>query len=600
MLTRVLIALSALLLGSSALVGVGFSGATWTHATTAPATVAASPDWTPPVVTVSPVAPGISGTTMIAATAVDARSGIGSVSLEYAPAGGTTWTTITTGCSAASGASPLVYSCQWDTTAAPDGDYQVRARTTDTATPTAYAATSAVVPTQVANSASVVLSPVPSAVHGTVSLASTFYQAVNPTAKMYLEYFDGSAWQQICFDNVGALACTWDTTARPNGSYQLRARAEAGHFTSTDEQSVLVDNQAPTITSLTAPSGELSGVVTLSAAASDAVSSVGSVSFDYQSASGSWTPCGTDSTAPFTCSLATESLADGTYTFRAVARDAADNLSAPVTVERVVSNGSASVSISSPTTGARVRGSAVAVAASASVSTPGLTVGSVRTEWRPAGGAFATVCIDVLAPYGCTWDTTGITYGSYELRSVMTLSNGATRTSGTVDVTVDNRVLAAADVQATNGNGAPVVGDALVFTYSSLVDLATIRGTAWDGSTSVPIDLEFLDAGRTGNSTGKDAIHFTNSQLGWVTFAQNYVASNSTVTVPASMTATNASGATVVTVVLGAVPTNGSKVLADTTSGAMGWLPSTTVTDIFGTACAAAAATESGTSDADF
>lgn len=807
MFTRTMIAVSALLFGSSALVGIGFSGATWTHETNARATVSASPDWTPPTVTVSALQAGIFGTVTVTATAVDARSAIASVTLEYAPAGETTWTPITTGCTASSGSSPLVYSCQWNTATAatPDDDYQVRARTTDAATPMAYTATSAAVPTQVANSTAVVLTTVPDHVRGTVALTVGFLQSVSGTTRLYLEYRTGATtWNPIgnCTpDNVQSMTCSWNTTDLPAGSYALRATAKKGSVTWTDEQSgVVVDNEAPTLDSLTVPSGVLSGVVQLAATASDAVSPVDAVAFDYQLGAGSWVPCGTDLSAPYGCSLNTVALTSGSYTFRAIATDAAGNTSAYATQMRTVSNAAASVSIASPTSntvvsgasfpvtaiassdrgirsvrvdarllpsgnfvevctdeasptyscswnasvlgsgsyelravmtethggatltssavtvtvnnslgsvavttppagstvsgmtsvsatatpaigttvssvryeagpvggpyvaacvpvseapytcswdtsatayaasyelraimlqsdnstvtsgvslsvdnvvasvsisspaaGGRVRGSAVSVAASTSVSTPGLTVSSVHMEGHQTGGTFATLCTDESSPFVCTWNTPAITYGNHELRAVMTLSNGTTRTSSTVNVIVDNRALAAVDVQATNGNGTLLAGDTLVFTYSSLVNLDTLLGSAWAEDTSAPISLAFFDKSKNGNiSTTRDAVHFSGAQLGWVTFAQNYVTNNSSETVPATISASNASGVTVVTVVLGVVSSTGNKLVSDAGSGAMSWLPTTVVADIFGNAATSAVATESGTSDADF
>lgn len=437
-----MIAVSALLLGSGALVGIGFSGATWTHTTTAPASVSASPDWTPPTVTVSALPAGIFGTTTVTATAVDARSAIGSVTLEYATAAGTTWTPISTGCTASSGASPLVYSCQWDTTGVADADYLVRARTTDAATPIAYSATSVAVPTQVANATSVVLTTVPSPIKGTVTLTAGFLQPVSGNTKLTIEYLAGAAWTQIgtcTAANVQSFSCGWDTSTFPNGTYQLRARADKGSSSWTDEQSgVVVDNEVPTVTSFTVPAGVLSGSVLLAATASDALTSVASVSFDYQLGAGAWQSCGIDSSSPYSCLLDTTSLAGGSYTLRATATDAAGNTSPPATVTRTVSNAAATVSITSPTANAVVSGAAFPVTAAAA-SDRG--VAQVRIDFRAANGTFAELCTVQTTPYTCTWNASGLAAGSYELRAVMTETyGGGSATSATVPVTVNNSV----------------------------------------------------------------------------------------------------------------------------------------------------------------
>ena len=439
---RTVLSLGALLLAGNALFGVQSSGATWTDTSASPVTVAASPDWTPPTVAVSDLPSGIFGVTTVTAVATDERSDIADVVLEYSAAGSGTWTPITTGCTSPSGPSPLTYACDWDTTLVADGDYQVRATTIDAATPFAHSAVSAAENVQVANSSSVVLDHVTSPTRGTVSLTATFYHPVNATAKMYVEYLVGATWTQLgdCVAlRVTSLTCTWDTTTFANGSYELRARAEAGSTTVTDVQSsVVVDNTAPTVDSLTVPAGVLSGVVTLSATASDVHSSVASVTFEHrlQGATG-WTTCGTDGSAPYTCSLNTHAMADGTHDFRAVATDAAGNTSTPVTASRVVSNAPASVSITGPVNGASVTG-AVPVTVSA---TSDRGVASVRVDVRPVGGTFTEVCTDTTDAYACTWDTAGLPVGDYQLRAVLTETwGGGTVTSSTVGVTVDNTI----------------------------------------------------------------------------------------------------------------------------------------------------------------
>lgn len=468
-----MIAVSALLFGSSALVGIGFSGATWTHTTESPVTVTASPDWTPPSVSVATLPAGIFGTTTVTATAVDARSGIGSVTLEYAPTGGATWTAITTGCTASSGASPLVYSCQWNTASGvPDGDYEVRARTADTASPTPYSATSATVPTQVANSTSVVLTTIPDHVRGTVSLTAGFLQPVPGNTRLHIEHLVGATWTQVgncTLANQQTMTCSWDTTTFTNGTHDLRARAENGNLTWTDEQSgVVVDNQAPTVTSLTVPAGVLSGSVLLAATASDAVTSVAAVHFDYQLGPGSWQECGIDSSFPYSCILDTTSLPAGSYTIRATATDAVGNISAPATQTRTVSNAAASVSIASPIANAVVSGASFPVTA---VASSDRGVAQVRIDFRAANGTFTELCTAQTAPYSCNWNASSLGNGSYELRAVMTeTSGGATLTSSSVAVTVNNSV---GSVAVTS----PVAGSTVSGTTSVSATATPANGT---------------------------------------------------------------------------------------------------------------------------
>ena len=144
----------------------GFSSAAFTAQTSNGATISAAADWTPPTVVMNSPGSVVAGTTTLTATASDAKSGIASVVVEYAPSAGNTWTQI---CSAAPG-SGATYSCSWNTTTLADGAYKLRATATDTAD---YSAVSNTVTTSVTNAARVNLSAVPAIVRGDVSITAT-------------------------------------------------------------------------------------------------------------------------------------------------------------------------------------------------------------------------------------------------------------------------------------------------------------------------------------------------------------------------------------------------------------------------------------------
>jgi hypothetical protein len=64
---------------------------------------------------------------------------------------------------------------------------------------------------------------------------------------------------------------------------------------------------------------------------------VASVAFQYKpSASGTWSTCGTDTMAPYSCVLDSNGLAAGGHDFRAVATDRAGNTTTTATVTRTV------------------------------------------------------------------------------------------------------------------------------------------------------------------------------------------------------------------------------------------------------------------------
>ena len=116
-----------------------------------------------------------------------------------------------------------------------------------------------------------------------------------------------------------------------------------------------------------------------------------------------------------------------------------------------------------------------------------MSIASVRYDVSAAGAnTWAAICSPAAttSPYSCTWDTTAVSNATYDLRAVMTLANGSTVTSSTVTVAVVN--LKAVDVQAGGLNGSVASGDTLTLTYSTRVDLTSIR-SGWDGTaTAVP------------------------------------------------------------------------------------------------------------------
>jgi len=137
-------------------------------------------------------------------------------------------------------------------------------------------------------------------------------------------------------DTTNAYQVVWDTATVAPGTYTLTAiaRDEAGNTTTSTPVNVTVpvppDTTAPEVT-LTAPTegDTVSGTVTVSATASDNAGVVG-IQFQLDGANlGS-----EDTTNDYQVVWDTSTVAPGTYTLTAIARDAAGNTStsAPVTV----------------------------------------------------------------------------------------------------------------------------------------------------------------------------------------------------------------------------------------------------------------------------
>ncbi len=202
---------------------------------------------------------------------------------------------------------------------------------------------------------------------------------------------------------------------------------------STGFVSAAADWTPPTV-ALQAPGTPVRGTVTVTATASDAESGIKNVAIQYRAAEGAgWTTVCTDTTTPYSCAWNTTSVADGAYTLRAVATDNAGYTTASSTVSTTVAN-SLTVVLASPAT--VVRG---APTLSTTISGAGSVTPQVRVEYSPVGSStWTTACTVASAPYDCSWTTTALPNGSYDLRSVA-VAGSTTYTSATVRTLVDNQ-----------------------------------------------------------------------------------------------------------------------------------------------------------------
>lgn len=578
----------------------GTSAAAFTSVTSTPANSwAASPDWNPPTVTLADPGSSVKDAVAISAAAQDAESGIRSIDVEYLRDGTTTWTSI---CSAASATA----ACQWNTKAVPDGGYSLRARATDNAGLTAVTALRA---TTVANNLLVVLASPAEAVRGNVPLSTSLLGAANTLYSVRVEYSLAGAnkWSTLCIYLIAPYNCTWNTALTTNESYDLRAVAVAG-LTSTYSAvvtDITVDNQAPAV-AMTDPGTPLSGVRTLTATSTDTHSGVAQVSLQYaRTGTSTWTTACTVTESPYSCRLDTTTVADGGYSFRAISVDAAGNSTTSAVLSRTVDNTVASVSVEDP--GAYVTGTVPLTAAANSTA----GVGSVRIQLAAAGATtWNTLCTIAIAPYGCSWNTTGYADGAYDLRAVLTDRNGKETISATVaSRRVDNSPLRATDIRTTNAGaiqGRLETGDSMSFVYSQQVNLATVT-PGWAGA-SLPVTVRLRDGNLLGLGNGQDVLDVQRTgssvNLGSVNLKQNYAKNRKTVVFNATMTAaTETAGGvprTVVTLVLGSAASGGAGVRTAGAAANMVWTPTSAVSSPAGVACSLAPLTEAGTLDRDF
>jgi hypothetical protein len=235
-------------------------------------------------------------------------------------------------------------------------------------------------------------------------------------------------------DTSAPYSVSWNTTTLANGNYTLTAKARdaAGNTTTSAPVAVTVNNapdtQAPVVSITNPAAGNVSGTISITATASDNIGVVG-VQLLLNGAN-----LGSEFTsAPYTYSWNTNSLANGTYTLNARARDAAGNTSTSadvvVTVNNVPDTQAPTVSITAPAAG-NVTGT-VTLSANASDN-----IGVVGVQFLLNGANLGTE--DTAAPYSISWNTSTVTNGSYTLTAKARDAAGNVTTSAGVAVTVNN------------------------------------------------------------------------------------------------------------------------------------------------------------------
>ncbi|HKS37349.1 MAG TPA: Ig-like domain-containing protein, partial [Verrucomicrobiae bacterium] len=200
------------------------------------------------------------------------------------------------------------------------------------------------------------------------------------------------------------------------------------------------DTTAPTI-SLTAPANNatVSGVsVTVSANASDNVGVAG-VQFKLNG-----TNLGAeDTSAPYSVTLNTMALINGTHTLSAVARDAAGNQTTASVRSIIVSNPPPSVALTSPANGANYTAPA-AINLAASVVANGHTITRVQFF-----NGTTLLGEDLTAPYSFTWNS--VAAGSYNLSARAVYGAGSTVASTSRSVSVTSASPSSITFAATSG-----------------------------------------------------------------------------------------------------------------------------------------------------
>ncbi len=312
----------------AATAGVVSSGADFTAKSTSPTTIGAAADFNTVAVSLGTVNTPLSGTVGLTATASSNR-GVANVKFQYAPSGTTDWTDVCTDTTSA-------YTCSWNTTTMADGTYDVRAYATDNA---GYTRASVQTARVVDNYTLAVTLADPGAMSGSEPLTATATGVQGTVSYLRIQHRapGTTAWTELCTGTTNPRTCNLDTTALPEGDRELRAvvRDTAGHIAQTTPIQREIDNTAPVTTPSVPP--QATGPVTVSAEATDTGSGVQSVTFQafYM---GQWTTICVDTTAPYSCTTDSTSVADGAYQVRVITTDNAGVSTTGSTYQLIVDN----------------------------------------------------------------------------------------------------------------------------------------------------------------------------------------------------------------------------------------------------------------------
>lgn len=591
MTRRLPLMITALLAVVAAIALSGSSSASYVSSTSSTGTVTAAADWTPPTVAVTASASPLKGVATITAAASDADSGIASVTIQRAAAGGSAWSTICTTTSAP-------FSCDWNTASVDDGAHDLRAVAVDKA---GNSTTSATTRVTVANALTVVLARPGDILRGTVSTTTTVSNAATVTPSVRVEYAPAgtTSWTTFCTVAAAPYTCSASTTSLANRAYDFRSVAVAGSATypSAVVANVLVDNLAPTVT-MTDPGTPLKGTKTFSATAADAHSGVAQVVVQA-GIGGSWSELCTVTTAPYSCSVDTSTLANGTYGFRAIATDkAGHSTTSAVVANRVVQNTVSSVTLTAPST--HLRGNVTLAATATSTG----TISSVKIQRSIAGAASWTdICTDTTSPYTCSFATAQVADGTYDLRAVVTDSEGrATASPVVTNRIVDNTAGKGVDIQTTNGGAAGRIdtGDKIVFTFSEQMDLSSIY-SGWSGNATAGT-VQVRDGLIYGGGVDNDTLELSRpsgADLGTVYLNENF-ATIFSISTSVSMTAATVTDGDVTRTVVTLRIDGGSIGNSVSSPATMTWTPAAGILDLAGNPISTASVTESGPLDVDF
>ena len=239
-------------------------------------------------------------------------------------------------------------------------------------------------------------------------------------------------------DTSAPYSLPWNTTSSPEGAHTVTAvaRDAAGNSATSQQLAVTVDNvpaadtEPPSVPAGVSASGGVEQVALGWQAASD---NVGVVRYNvHRSATAGFAPSAANSVAqPAGTSFTDVSLAPGRYYYRVTAEDAAGNVSAVSAEVTAVAAGEQtppSVSVTSPSAGATLTGTATLTASASD--NRGVSGVQFKLDGQKLGAE------DTTAPYSLPWNTTSAAQGGHTLAAVARDAAGNESSTGGISVTV--------------------------------------------------------------------------------------------------------------------------------------------------------------------
>jgi hypothetical protein len=269
---------------------------------------------------------------------------------------------------------------------------------------------------------------------GTVGLTATASSERGVASVVFRAAPTGTGdWVTLCTDNAAPYACSWDTAAGADDTYDLRAIAidTAGYSRTAAVTGRVVNNYALSVT-LTDP-GAMSGTESLTATVANAEGGgIGALKIQHRAVgAASWTDVCSETTSPRTCGLDTTVLADGPRELRAVVTDLAGHTAQSPMITRTVDNTPPTATPSVPPTGT----GSVTMTADAQDDGSGIKYVAFEALYQ---GTWYEFCRDTSAPYTCSGDSAAVPDGTYSIRIVVENNAGKKTTTAPSTITIDN------------------------------------------------------------------------------------------------------------------------------------------------------------------